>query len=237
MDIKEAQEGISNHVKDLIEVCPHCDTQAHIEALWNDYHRLKNRDVEFYVIFRCKPCRKLLLKTFYFKQNEHSRNELLSMKGWTDMFPVSLDDKLSNEEKAFIPSEVCQDYNEALRCQAIGADRAACAMFRRALQSALVKLGADPKIDLIKQIGSLSTVSEDVKDWSHQIRIFGNWGAHPDKDNLKNVDHDDVIEVHDFTSKFLMYSFIMPEKVKLSRERREKKIKGDKDSSSRVPGA
>jgi hypothetical protein len=96
-------------------------------------------------------------------------------------------------------------------------------MFRRSLQGALVKLGADSRLDLIKQIESLDNLPKDIKDWAHQIRIFGNWGAHPDKDNLKDIDSSDVAEAHDFTSKFLLYMFIMPEKVKLSREKREKK--------------
>ncbi len=226
MNIKEAQGAINTHVKDLIELCPHCGARSHIEALWNDYHQLRNRDVEFYVVFRCKPCRKLILKTFYLEQNPYSGNENLTMKGWDEMFPVSLDDQLNKEEKDFIPKDILEDYEEALKCRAIKANRASCAMFRRSLQGALVQLGADPKLELIKQIESLGSLPKDVKDWAHQIRIFGNWGAHPDKDNLNEVDGDDATETHDFMSKFLLYLFIMPERVKLSREKREKKSGG-----------
>jgi hypothetical protein len=39
---------------------------------------------------------------------------------------------------------------------------------------------------------------------------------------LKDVDKEITEEVHDFISKFLMYIFIMPKKVSLSREKREK---------------
>ena len=83
-----------------------------------------------------------------------------------------------------------------------------------------------PGENLIGQINSLSDLPGDIKDWSHQIRIFGNWGAHPDKDQLKNVERDDVLEVHDFFSKFLVYTFIMPARVKASRERREARSAG-----------
>ena len=224
MNLKEAREAINTHVKDLIELCPHCGAKSHIEALWNESHKLRNGDVEFYVVFRCKPCRKLLLKTFFLRQNPYNRgDEDLEVKGWDEMFPTSLDDQLNKEEKEFIPTEILLDYQEALKCKAIAANRASCAMFRRSLQSALVKLGADAKLDLVKQIESLENLPKDIKDWTHQIRIFGNWGAHPDKDNLKDVDSNDVTETHDFTSKFLLYMFIMPEKVRLSREKREKK--------------
>ncbi len=87
MKLKEARDVIDNHVKDLIELCPHCSAKTHIEALWNDCHRLRNRDVEFYVIFRCKPCRRLILKTFYLRQNPYSSEENLDIKGWDENFP------------------------------------------------------------------------------------------------------------------------------------------------------
>jgi len=237
MNLKEAREAMNTHVRDLIEQCPHCGARAHIEALWNDCHTLRSGDVEFYVVFRCKPCRKLLVKTFYFEQNPYSDQQKLSIKGWDEMFPMSLDDQLGREEKDFVPTEIRKDYEEALKCQSISAHRASCAMFRRSLQGALLQIGADPKLDLIKQIEALSILPADVKDWAHQIRIFGNWGAHPDKDNLQDVGSDDVSEVHDFMSKFLLYMFIMPEKVKLSRLRREKELAAKAAGKSNSGGA
>ena len=231
MNIEEAKEVIHEHVNDLIDDCPHCGAKVHIEKLWNDFHQFRNRDLESYVLFRCKPCQKLILKTFYFKQNEYSDPINLSIQGWDEKFPMSYDDELNNEEKDYIPEDVILDYKEALKCKSIGANRASCAMFRRALQTSLVMLGADHKLDLIKQIESLASLPGDIKDWAHQIRILGNWGAHPDKDNLKDVNEDDVAEVHDIISKFLLYMFIMPEKVKLSRANREAKLEKKQGSS------
>jgi len=225
MDIKHAQSLIDEQVIDMIDLCPHCGEKVHIEKLWNDYHSFRNRDVEFYIIFRCKPCKKLILKTYLFEQNPYSDGVNLEAKGWAEKFPVSLDDKLNKHEKEYIPTEVLSDYQEALKCKSIGANRASSSMFRRSLQNSLVLIGANHKLDLIKQIDSLERLPNDIKDWAHQIRIFGNWGAHPDKDNLKEVDVDDVSEVHDFISKFFIYIFIMPEKVKLSRAKRDKKMK------------
>ncbi len=70
----------------------------------------------------------------------------------------------------------------------------------------------------------MTTLPKNIKDWAHQIRIFGNWGSHPDKDKLKEVDAEEVAEAHDFISKFFVYMFIMPRKVEESRKRREEKI-------------
>ena len=215
MKLSEAKEGLDKHVVDLIDICPHCGAKSHIEKQWSGSHILASRDAEFYVVFRCKPCQRLLLKTFFLRQNQYSSEENFEIKGWDEKFPTVIDDQLESEDLEFIKTDVLMDYKEALKCMSIGAYRAACSMFRRSLQSSLIVLGANPKDDLIKQINSLTLLPADIKDWAHQIRIFGNWGAHPDKDQLKEVEDSDAEEVHDFISKFFMYTFIMPEKVKL----------------------
>ena len=74
MNSKEFKELIENHTKDLIDICPHCWAKVHIEKLWSDYHSFRNWDLEFYITFRCKPCKKLLLKTFYFEENKYDFN-------------------------------------------------------------------------------------------------------------------------------------------------------------------
>ena len=224
MKLNEAENLINEYVKDMIDSCPHCGAKVHIEKLWNACHSYKNGDAEFYVIFRCRPCKKLILKTHLFKQNEYSNDMNLKSVGWDETFPILLDSELTKQDSENIPERVLADYKEALKCKSIRANKASCSMFRRALQSSLVELGADAKLDLIEQINSLGSLPNDLKDWAHQIRILGNWGAHPDKDNLKDVDEDDVIEVHDFVSKFFVYTFIMPQKVATSRKRREEKI-------------
>lgn len=232
MDLENAQILVSTKVDDLIDVCPHCGARAHIARLWDGYHELQNGSIEFYVIFRCKPCEKLILKTLFFKQNPYSQMQELESKGWQEKFPMSLDNQLSKNESEYIPEQVLLDYEEALKCKSIKANRASCSMFRRALQSSIVVLGGDKKKNLIQQINSLDSLPNDIKDWAHQIRIFGNWGAHPDEDNLKVVDSDDVAEVHDFISKFFIFMFIMPEKVKISRANRDKKLKKKKEEIS-----
>ncbi|UCG69534.1 MAG: DUF4145 domain-containing protein [Thermoplasmata archaeon] len=174
MKINEAKEAVNEKIVDLIDVCPHCGAKVHIEQLWNDHHQFRNGNVEFYLAFRCKPCRKLMIKTCLFEQNRYSSDQNLSFEGWKEKFPLSLGDELSDEEKEHIPDEVFKDYQEALKCRSFGANRASCAMFRRALQNSLVVLGADHKLDLIKQIESLDNLPADIKDWAHQIRIFGN---------------------------------------------------------------
>src|SRR3989338_7829429 len=212
MDLNSAKSLIEQYCCDLIDTCPHCGAKVHIEKLWGDHHFFSKGDVEFYVIFRCRPCKKLLLKTYLFRQNRYTSKTELEGAGW---------------------DEIYSDYKEALKCKSIGANRASCAMFRRSLQSALVELGASDDDDLMNQIDKLAALPKDIRDWAHQIRIFGNWGAHPDKDKLKEVGAEEVAEAHDFISKFFIYMFIMPRKVEESRKRRKEKTnpKEAEDSS------
>jgi len=127
----QASNVVERQVQDLIDICPHCGAKAHIIKLWNDYHSFENGNIEFYVIFRCKPCKKLILKTCIFEQNSFTSDENVKFNGWDEKFPVTFDDELSQEEKKYIPDQVLSDYQEALKCKSIGANRASCSMFRR----------------------------------------------------------------------------------------------------------
>jgi len=163
MNLNEAKKLIGEHVKDMIDICPHCGAKVHIVRLWEDHHFLNSGNVEFYVIFRCKPCKKLLLKTCTFFQDRYVNQIELKFAGWRRKFPVSLDTELSQIDLEYMPEDIFDDYEEALKCKSIDANRASCAMFRRALQSALVELGASKDSNLIGQIDSLDSLPKDIR--------------------------------------------------------------------------
>jgi hypothetical protein len=100
-------------------------------------------------------------------------------------------------------------------------------MFRRAIQNAMLNLGADAKIDLINQIKGVSSLTKDIQDWAQNIRIFGNWGAHPQDDNLKEIDHELALEVKDFVDQFINYVYVMPSRVASARSKHAKKTGPD----------
>lgn len=219
---KQAKELFETAVLDLIDNCSHCWAKVHIVWLHMEYHTHANGDIEYYGIFRCKPCQKLLVKTYQFKANPYG-GDLFAPIGWKQKFPAYQEDFLKQDEE-YIPEDVLSDFHEALSCKSIWANKASCSMFRRALQNSLINLGANTSKDLKDQIQELKSLQDDLKDWAHQIRIFWNWGAHPDKDNLKTVTKEDVDEVYDFVTKFFTYVFVMPEKVKKSRVSRDLRV-------------
>lgn len=222
-------------VKDFVDICPHCDTKAHFQMLFNDSYSEKSGDLVYYIIFRCVPCKKLVLETHKFKQNRYNTNsEQLESSGWQDKFP--------NEETVYIskftetvPSDVLEDFREGVTNLNTKCYKASVSMFRRSLQSALLNLGADPKQDLIDQIKNTSSLTQDIKDWAHNIRIFGNWGAHPQNDNLKEVDQKVADEVRMFIEEFFNYVYVMPGRVAKARITSKPKVepvKGTENKSS-----
>jgi hypothetical protein len=218
MDKTQAQTRFQTALKDLIDICPQCGTQAHLKLLFSDCYSANNRDLIFFATFRCVPCEKLMLKTFRFRQNEYDVNENFTIVGWQQKFPGE-EASYSNKFDGPVPTIVLEDFKEGVVCLYNKCPRAAVSMFRRSLQSALLERGANSKEDLIKQIQSASFLTQDIKDWAHSIRIFGNWGAHPQDDNLKDVDEKIAEETQSFLEEFFNYVYVMPSRVADARKK------------------
>lgn len=218
MNKAQTQTMFQAAVKDLIDICPNCDTKAHLELLFSESHTANNRDIIHYATFRCVPCKKLVLKTFRFRQNEYDRNENLEAAGWQDKFPGE-EISYASKFEGPVPSDVLDDFKEGVVCLYNKCPRAAVAMFRRSLQSALLERGANEKEDLVDQIKNASFLTKDIKDWAHNIRIFGNWGAHPQNDNLKDADQKTAEETRSFLEEFFNYVYVMPSRVANARQK------------------
>lgn len=113
-----------------------------------------------------------------------------------------------------IPKDVAEDYKESLICYNAGAWKATVVLCRRAVQSSVVERGADVNNELWRQIDELASkevITNDIKDWAHQIRYLGNDGAHPyDRGLLTKVTKDDANEVLKFMDSYLKYVYEMP---------------------------
>lgn len=222
MNTEKVNQAISKQCQDYIAVCPHCETKAHLELIHNDHHLARNGDQYNYVTFRCKPCQKLSLRVFRSTQNSYSKTQMLTLDNWVAKYPSN--DTIPGEKYVqFVPNPVIEDYTEGLVCLSSGANKASVSMFRRAIQNAMIDLGADEKLDLIDQIKNVGTLTKDIKDWAHNIRIFGNWGAHPQDDMLHDITPELATEVKDFVDEFMNYVYVMPGKVAAARERYNKK--------------
>lgn len=231
MTTKEVDEAINKYCSDFIDTCPHCSARVHLVMVHNDHHLKGNGDQYNYVTFRCKPCKKLSLRVYRSYQHPHNERQNLLMDEWVSKFPstdITPDEKFTS----YVPSEVVGDYEEGLLCLAAGADKAAASMFRRSMQNAMINLGADQKLDLIDQIKAVQILTKDIKDWAHNVRIFGNWGAHPQDDLLRNVTPELAREVKELLEEFMNYVYVIPNKIAAARKRYEKKEDSTEEDSN-----
>jgi hypothetical protein len=110
-----------------------------------------------------------------------------------DLYPRALPGKVSSA----LPDSIREDFEEALRCESVGAHRATVTMARRALQGICLNQGAPAKRiikskdgkerkiknDLSRQIDWLLTeqiITKPLKNMAHEVRSVGNNGAHPE---------------------------------------------------------
>ena len=175
MKSNEIDHQINEICADFIDVCPHCKSKAHLVLVSNKHHMADNRNQFNYVLFRCKPCKKLSLRVFCSVQNKHSREQDLTPSEWVAKFPLNS----SSPAKKFtscVPPAIVEDYAEGLTCLENDAHKAAVSMFRRAIQTAMINLGANQEKDLIDQIKTVRSLTQDIKDWGAQYSYIWQLG-------------------------------------------------------------
>lgn len=115
-----------------------------------------------------------------------------------------------------VPREVAEDFREAQRCHFIESYKASVVMCRRAIQSSAIALQAKGGrlIDQIDDLFKTGKITEPLKDFAHEVRLTGNDGAHPDKDNLTGIVESDSLDMIEFTQEYLHHVYVMPAKLK-----------------------
>lgn len=160
-----------------------------------------------YYIWQCQVCKRLLFRAL----QVYGREQKL-----IGQYSSSI--RIGSDLTKSVPKAIIDDFESALKCYGFEEYRPTAAMCRRSLQASLLEQGADPEKDLFGQIDELNRekpdrFTNDIKDWAHNIRIFGNWGAHPDKDGLKDVDQETAKEIIEFLRSYFHYVYTMPQKV------------------------
>jgi len=113
-----------------------------------------------------------------------------------------------------IPEHIRRDLDEAKRCATVSAWRACATVARRAIQAACLFKGADDGKKLNQQIEQLQgqgTITNDLREWAHEVRFLGNDGAHPPKDYSQDtVTEDDAADALELAEQFLEVVFVTP---------------------------
>jgi hypothetical protein len=117
-----------------------------------------------------------------------------------------------------LPEAIDNVRREAWSCFHGGAYRAALVMGRAAVQRAVRTLGAEGR-DLFHEIDNLranGTITEELKDWAHGVRLEAREAAHPEE--LGEVSKEDAERSLRFADAFLQYAVALPEQARQQRE-------------------
>lgn len=224
MKSQDIDQYLEKAVENYLFNCPHCKGKTHMKSLFFnsfiEYTEYKNI-ITYYVVFQCVPCNKLTLKTCNFSSYKTVNDFQFD---WRNGQYPTIEITEINDFDWYVPNDIIIDFKEAIKCFEIDAYKACVAMCRRSLQSVMIEKNANQNKDLNDQINEIQ-ILQDIKDWAHEIRHFGNRWAHPNKDWLKEVTKEEAKEVIDFMKQFFNYVYVMPKKVEISKIKREEKSK------------
>jgi hypothetical protein len=117
-----------------------------------------------------------------------------------------------------IPQNIWNDYLEACLCFDVGAFKSSVVMCRRMLQNICLKRGASKKdvngnrISLRNQI-KFAFPHQDyslIHAFADKIKYFGDYGAHPQDDNIDDVTLETSKAILDFSYNILDITYIVP---------------------------
>lgn len=202
--------------------CPHCgDTVALIPA-----HKPVTSHDHSYFVARCPNAKRRYcdpIFAVYQPLNDYIQ----------ERYPIPSFKASSMHDS--IPAGIREDYAEGKRCLFVESHKAVVVMCRRAVEAlAGDKLGAKSKdakgatrklYELIDLLHADGFITKDLKDSAHELRHFGNYGAHAQDDGLDKVEPQEARDVQEITWQLLYSIYVAPAKTQELRKARTKKGK------------
>jgi hypothetical protein len=152
-----------------------------------------------------------------------------------EVFPYP--DFRSSDFKKAVPEKVREDFAEGKRCYYAGAYKGAVTMFRRALQNLVVDQveqktipEATKGLKLVKQIDALAEhgqITATLQKSAHEIRHFGNFGAHPQDDELDDTTREDADSIENLLENIIVAIYITPFNTERLRRKRNGEAEPD----------
>ncbi len=170
---------------------------------------------------KCSHCSKGICGIFAHKLGNVSYT-LNNAIGSIDDYSVYLNDAWPRPKKIdvplHVPELVSSYYIQALSSVSIRSFDAAAMMFRKCLEVATKSIDPSTEkmklVDRIDRLFSSRKITEEMKDWAHEIRLGGNEAAHEDAQYSET----ECQALTEFTEAFLTYSFTLPYKIAKRRQ-------------------
>jgi len=200
-------------------MCPHCRVKSHLTPITHSW----NGEKKVWIIQKCDNCKRLVLTIFQYAGSVSvypGRGNIPTLNPQPeDVFPY-----FRPIPDTSIPSEVAEDYSEAVLCFSAGAFNASVVMCRRAIETTAILLGANPEDKLVDKIKHLASkgLEQSLVNLATEIRLLGNVpAAHPDEQNiLRKVKREECKDVLDFLEAFLESLYIRPAKIQKLKSKR-----------------
>lgn len=215
--IHKMHEPIELEKINLSYYCRGCKQQVRGIPLTDPQYRISPMSDEPWLIVKCPTHLCELSFVIYDKLNDRVRR----------VYPLPSFDPSDYHEA--IPEKVREDLAEADRCFHADAYKAAVTMNRRAIQRIVLDKIKDPEIKKKKlwaQIDALfekGFITKDLKETAHEIRHFGNFGAHPSDDLLDNTTLEDAKIIDRLTIDLIRTIYIVPFETNKLKDKRTKK--------------
>lgn len=185
--------------------CPYCGIQVTLTPLkWTMEH----------IIYSCDNpgCQKSFYAKVKYLGSTVGINETTYRYEILETYP-----KLVSQKHEAIPQKIWVDYLEASQAYDVGAYKASVVMCRRTMQNVCLEHGAI-KVDSNGRYQKLKDQIKQAfpqKDYSlihayaDKIKYFGDYGAHPQDDNIDDVTKETAKKVLDFTLEILKIGYIV----------------------------
>lgn len=197
--------------------CRGCKQQVRGILLTDPQYRISSTHDDPWLIVRCPTHLCELSFIIYDNLNDRVRR----------VYPLFSFDPTDYHEA--IPEKIREDLAEADRCYHADAYKGAVTINRRAIQRIVLDKIKDPEIKkkkLWEQIDALfnaGLITKDLKETAHEIRHFGNFGAHPSDDQLDNTTWEDAKLVDRLTMDLIRIIYIVPFETEQLKDKRSGK--------------
>lgn len=193
--------------------CPYCRLRTPIQEIVLEQD-IGNLDY-FYHIGQCQnvKCKRYIM--FVYKTHEDPRQIIRT----SVTIPVDLIHHyptISATTHDSVPPNIADSYKEGVNCLNSDCNKSAVLMFRRALQQICKNLNTTQR-NLDDQINEV--LPERLSEVAHEIRNWGNIGAHPD-DLIDSVDREDATQMKELLELIFLDIYETPWKIQKSRDKR-----------------
>jgi hypothetical protein len=196
----------------ILDQCPHCGTR-HVQTQTRFGEALDSRDGKLvWLIERCQnqSCQRLILV-----------EKINAPDGAVQQVYPFVSYHL--DPKAPIPTAIAEDFREAGLCLGASCFKASLVMSRRVLQRCLSEQGCTQNrlVDAISAAIKDGVLRKAFHPVAEEIRQYGNLGAHPDDDQLKNANRESAQQVLEFARLLIHEFYEIPASASLLKQNRQ----------------